>query len=154
MSTRRCAMRQRRLSLPHRLSLLFGFLIAASILTPQSDAQKKKAKPEPANPATVEILNRQSAKIDSLTDGDAVKLKVTLNQPTELAHVAVFKFADDGRQIGGCIIAVGKQGCETKVAPALGWVWDKSGKTQSEREIRTESGDPGLPDTMKFSGTA
>ncbi|MGH9938904.1 MAG: esterase/lipase family protein [Blastocatellia bacterium] len=149
------------------LSLLFGLLLAASTLTPQSGAQdgiqfqmpqgevkKKSAKPVAPNPATVEVLNRQSARIDSLTDGDAVKLKVTLSQPSELAHVAAFKFADDGRQIGGCIIPLGKQSCETKVAPALGWYRGKDGAPQPEREVRAESGDPGVPDTMKFSGTA
>jgi len=148
------------------LSLLFGLLLAASILTPQSgaqdaiqfemprgDAKKKGAKPIAPNPATVEVLNGQSAKFDSLIDGDAVKLKVTLDKPTELAHVASFKFADDERQIDKCIITPGAQSCETKVAPALGWYWGKDGKGQAEREIRVDSGDSGLPDAVKFSGT-
>src|SRR5262245_46173569 len=104
MSTRRCAMDRR------RLSLLFGLLLAASILTPQSGAQdaiqfemprddvkKKGAKPVAPNPATVEVLNSQSARIETLVDGAAVRLKVTLDKPTELAHVASFKFADDER---------------------------------------------------------
>src|SRR5499426_552472 len=146
-----------------RLSLIFGLLLAASILTTQSgaqegikfempkdDAKKKGAKPVATSPATLEVLNGQSAKIDSLTDGDAVKLKVTLERATELALVASFKFADDERQIDKCIITPGAQSCETKVAPALGWYWGKDGKGRAEREIRAESGDP---DTMKFSTT-
>ncbi len=150
-----------------RLSLIFGLLFAASILTPPSgaqdaiqfempkgDAKKKVAKSVAPNPATVEVLNRQSAKIETLADGDVVRLKVTLDKPAELAHVASFKFADDERQINKCIITPGAQSCETKVAPALGWYWGKDGKGIAEREIRAESGDPGLPDTMKFSGTA
>lgn len=148
-------MNRRRVFRPHHPSLLlglFGLLVAISILTPHSEAQRKNAKPTPANPATVEVLNHQMTRIDSLTDGDAVKLKVTLNQPAELAHVASFKFADDERQIGRCIIAAGKQSCETEVASALGWYWNKDGKGLNERELRAESGDPGLPDTMKFSG--
>ncbi|HZF40485.1 MAG TPA: alpha/beta fold hydrolase, partial [Blastocatellia bacterium] len=149
------------------LSLLLGLFLAASALTPQSGAQdgirfempqdapkKKSAKTVESNPATLEVLNGQSAKIESLVDGDAVKLKVTLDRPTELAHVASFKFADDERRINSCIIAAGAQSCETKVAPALGWYWSKDGKGVSEREIRVESGDPGLADMMKFSGTA
>src|SRR5262245_23491317 len=163
ISTRRCAMNRR------CLSLLFGLLLAASILTPQRDAQdgirfempkgdpkkdsnKKVGKPVAPNPATVEVLNRKSSKIESLADGDAVKLKVTLSKPSELAYVASFRFADDERQIEKCIIAVGKQSCETSVAPALGWYWGKDGKGQAERELIGESGDPGLPDTVKFSG--
>src|SRR5215470_19653973 len=88
-----------------RLSLLFGLLLVASIMTPQRDAQtgirfempkddakkdskKKGAKPVAPNPAKVEVLNRQSAKIEKLADGDAVKLKVTLDKPAELAFVA------------------------------------------------------------------
>ena len=91
-----------------RLSLLFGLLLAASILTPQSGAQdgikfempkddvkKNVAKPVATSPATLEVLNGQSAKIASLADGDAVKLKVTLERATELALVATFKFADE-----------------------------------------------------------
>ncbi len=137
-----------------RFPQLFGFLVIASILTPQGVAQKKDAEPVEPNPATVEVINRQSVKLDSLTDGDMVRLKVTLNQPTELANVASFKFVDDEREIGRCIIAVGEQSCETAIAPALGWYRDKDGVTRPEREVRAESGDPGLPETMKFSGTA
>src|SRR5262245_6431745 len=146
-----------------RLSLIFGLLLVASILTTQSgaqegikfempkdDAKKKGAKPVATSPATLEVLNGQSAKIDSLTDGDAVKLKVTLERAAELALVASFKFADDERLIDKCIITPGAQSCETKVAPALGWYWGKDGKGRAEREIRAESGDP---DTMKFSTT-
>ena len=150
-----------------RLSLLFGLLFATSILTPQGGAQegikfemptgdvkKKAVKPAAPSPATVEMLNFQSARIDALTDGDAVKLKVTLDKPVELAYVASFKFADDGRQIDKCIISPGAQSCETKVAPALGWYWGKDGKGKAEREIRVESGDPSLAETVNFSGTA
>jgi len=150
-----------------RLSLLFGLLLAASILTPQGGAQegikfempkddvkKKVVKPAAPSPATVEMLNGQSVRIDSLTDGDAVKLKVTLDKPVELAYVASFKFADDGRQIDKCIIAPGAQSCETKAAPSLGWYWGKDGKGRAEREIRVESGDPSLAETVNFSGTA
>jgi pimeloyl-ACP methyl ester carboxylesterase len=150
------------------LSLFFGLLLITSILTPQGGAQdgvrfeapkdevkKKKAAPSvAANPASVEVLNRQSAKMDSLTDGDMVKLKVNLDKPAELASVASFKFVDDGRQIATCIIAAGNQSCETPLAAALGWHWGKDAKGQSEREIRAESADAGLPDTMKFSGAA
>jgi pimeloyl-ACP methyl ester carboxylesterase len=147
-----------------RLSLLFGLLLAASILSPQSGAQdgikfempkdeakKKDAKTVATTPATLEILNGQSSKIDSLVDGDAVKLKVMLERASDLALVASFKFADDERQIGKCIITPGAQSCETKVAPALGWNWGKDGKGRVEREIRAESGDP---DMMKFSVSA
>jgi pimeloyl-ACP methyl ester carboxylesterase len=148
------------------LSLSFGLLLAASILTPQGGAQqgiqfempkddvkKKTAKPAAPDPATVEVLNGQSARIDSLTDGDAVKLKVTLGKAVEMAYVASFKFADDERLIDKCIITPGAQSCETKVAPALGWYWGKDGKWQTEREIRAESGDPSLAEVMNFSGT-
>ena len=153
------------------LRLFFGLLLTASILTPQSDAQdgiryempkgdankdskKKVAKPVAPNPAKVEVLNRQSAKIETLADGDAVKLKVTSDKPAELAFVASFRFADEERPFDKCIIAVGKQSCETPLAPALGWYWGKDGQGQTERELLVESGDPGLPDSMKFSGAA
>ena len=75
--------------------LALGGAIALLILTPNVGAQKKKPTPTPANPATLEVLNREGTKVDSLVDGDLVKLKVTLNQPSQLANVASFKFADD-----------------------------------------------------------
>jgi pimeloyl-ACP methyl ester carboxylesterase len=149
------------------LSLSLGLFLAASILAPRSGAQdgirfempkdgpvKEKAKPVPTAQATLEILDGQSAKIDSLIDGDAVKMKVTLETPAPLACVASFKFADDDRKdsrINTCIIAAGAQSCETKVAPALGWFWSKDGKGFPDREIRVESGDYGV---VKFSSTA
>ncbi len=166
-------MSRRRLFHQHRLTPLFVSIVfvifivwitVTSVLTPQSGAQgikfempkdatkKEVTKAVEASPATVEILNRQSARIDSLTDGDAVKLKVTLDNPAPLACVALFKFADDGRQVDKCLIGPGKQSCETQMAPALGWLWDKSGKAQTEREIRAEMGDAGLLNVMNFSG--
>src|SRR5262245_25630728 len=161
---RRCAMDRRRLF--QALSLSFGLLLAASILTPQGgdqdgikfemprdDVKKKAPKLAAASPATVEVLNSQSAGIEALVDGDAVKLKVTLEKAVEMAYVASFKFADDERQIDKCIIPPGAQSCETKVAPALGWYWGKDGKGLTEREIRAESGDQGLSEVMNFSGT-
>jgi pimeloyl-ACP methyl ester carboxylesterase len=153
---------QRRLS--RIIGLLLGLFLAVLTLTPRSGAQdgirfempkdepkSKGAKPVATIPATLEILNGQSAKMESLTDGDAVKLKVTLEAATALACVATFKFADDDRRVSTCIIAAGGQSCETKVAPALGWYWGKDGKGLSEREIRVESGDYGV---VKFSATS
>jgi pimeloyl-ACP methyl ester carboxylesterase len=107
----------------------------------------------PANTATVVVLNSQGATLGSMTDGDAVKLKVTISQVSELAVIASFTFADDGQQIGRCVIARGNQSCESEVAPALGWYWGKDGKSLGEREIRAEHGDAGLPDLLKFSAT-
>jgi pimeloyl-ACP methyl ester carboxylesterase len=118
---------------------------------PKDDVKKNVAKPVATTLATLEIMNGQSSKIDSLIDGDAVKLKVMLERSSELALVASFKFADDERQIGKCIITPGAQSCETKVAPALGWNWGKDGKGRAEREIRAESGDPEM---IKFSVSA
>jgi pimeloyl-ACP methyl ester carboxylesterase len=148
-----------------RIPLLIGLLLAASILTPQGGAQdgirfempkdevkKKVGKPAAASPATLEILNGQSARIDSLIDGDVVKLKVTLESAVELAHVASFKFADDERKIDKCIITPGAQSCETKLTPALGWYWGKDGKGRAEREVRVESGDAALSEMVNFSG--
>jgi pimeloyl-ACP methyl ester carboxylesterase len=117
------------------------------IWTLRSEAQK----PTP-NPATVVVLDRQGRPLDSMTDGDAAKLKVTINQVSELAIVASFTFADDGRQIGRCIIPRDRQECETEIAPALGWYWGEGGKAQGERVLRAQSGDPGLPDALKFMG--
>lgn len=123
-------------------------LIAASIWPVVGKAQK----PTPS-PAAFVVMNRQGASIDSLTDGDSVKFKVTLDQAHDLAIVAAFKFADDQRLLGRCIVPRGEQSCETEIQPALGWYWGKAGKPQPEREIRAESGDPGLPENMKFLGT-
>jgi pimeloyl-ACP methyl ester carboxylesterase len=119
----------------------------------QGGAQKATPSPTPSNPATVAVLNPQGATLSSITDGDAVKLKVTMSQVADIAVVASFTFADDQRQIGRCIITHNNQSCETEVTPALGWYWGKGGKPLGEREIRAEHGDAGLPDLLKFSAT-
>ena len=135
------------------LFVLFGLLIAAAIHPPPGGAQKNAPSPTPANPATVVVLNPQGATLASITDGDAVKLKVTMSQVANIAVIASFTFADDQRQIGRCVIKRDNQSCETEVAPALGWYWGKGGKSLGEREIRAQHGDAGLPDLLKFSAT-
>ncbi len=131
-----------------RSSLLFVLLVAISTWPLSGEPQKG-----PTNEAKVEVFDRQGKPLTSLTDGDSVKLKATISLVSELAVLASFSFADDPRQIGKCIIPSGKSVCETEVMPALGWRWGKGGKPQSEREVRAQPGDPGLPPLLKFSAT-
>lgn len=91
----------------------------------------------------------------AITDGDFVKLKVAQETKSPLALAIAFTIGGaigaDARVVGRCIIPMGKQSCETDLAPALGWYWAKGGKAESEREIRVATSDPGIPKELKFS---
>lgn len=115
-------------------------------------------------PARFEFLNRQGAATEAITDGDEVRLKVAIDHEAEMATAVAFTIGEDARQVGACIIPMGKQECEV-VLPALGWYWSKgprpkspaewywtsNGRAEIERELKAAPNDPGLPPTLKFS---
>ena len=142
-----------------------GLAIAGVLLAARGAMRGAEPKATPA-PAQFEFLNRQGAPVEMITDGDEVKLKVSIEQEAEMATAVAFTIGEEARQVGACIIPMGKQACEIAL-PALGWYWSKgprpksaaewywttSGRAEIERELKAAPNDPGLPPTLQFSQT-
>jgi pimeloyl-ACP methyl ester carboxylesterase len=129
---------------------LLALLLIAAVAAPRNPGQTPLSQPSPPQ-VKFELLNRQGAPVRALTDGDWVKLTVSRETESPLALAIAFTIGEEARVVARCIIGQGESRCETALAPSLGWFWSKGGKTETERELRVATSDPGIPKELKFS---
>jgi pimeloyl-ACP methyl ester carboxylesterase len=132
-------------------------VISIVIAGPATRGYGQKGQTSSPTPAPIsvkfELLDRKGAVITSLTDGDYIKLKVSMDQEAPLATTIAYTIGKEGRIIGRCIIALGQQSCETEAAPALGWLRGKGGVAEGDRELQAATSDPGIPKQFQFKTT-
>jgi pimeloyl-ACP methyl ester carboxylesterase len=85
--------------------------------------------------AAVKLLDRSGQPATSITDGDTVRLRLTLPGPVSTPQTYTFKLDDLDLAIGTCDIASGST-CQTDAAPALGWHWDPGGLARPTRVLK------------------
>ncbi len=114
------------------LILLSLFLVQASFYT---------AQPAGAN---VSLLNRKDQATTGITDGDTVRIQITLSQPVQETQNISFSLDDLPAILSSCVIPAGKTSCTTDPFPALGWYWNGAGTSQPTRTIHasTAQGQP------------
>jgi pimeloyl-ACP methyl ester carboxylesterase len=86
--------------------------------------------------ASIAVLNRAGQATSGITDGDTIRLQVTLSQAVTQQETITFTLGDQAVTVGGCTIAAGSSACQTEPFPSLGWHWDAGGVPQSSRVIR------------------
>lgn len=82
------------------------------------------------------ILNRSDQPISQITDGDSIRIQITLSQPVEQAETMTFSLDDTLASVGSCVIASGNAECTTELFSSPGWYWDSNGNPKSSRLIR------------------
>src|SRR5262249_4411689 len=103
--------------------LLAGLWAALLLFNIQAQAQRKPKVAQVQSgtvPVKFEILNQQGSPVSSITDGDLIKQKVSLEEEAALAITVAFTVGNDAKLTGRCIIPLGKKSCETELLPALG----------------------------------
>ena len=82
------------------------------------------------------VLNRSSQATSKITDGDTLKLQITLSQTVSQQENITFKLGDGSSYAAACIIPSGKTTCTTESFSALGWYWDSNGAAQNTRALQ------------------
>lgn len=85
------------------------------------------------------ILDRNGQPVSNLTDGNNIRLRVTLPQAAAQTETITF-LLDDDTPVGSCVAASGESTCESDLFPALGWYWDANGNGHTKREIYAKNG--------------
>ncbi|MBL8207328.1 MAG: hypothetical protein JNM09_24055 [Blastocatellia bacterium] len=85
------------------------------------------------------LKNRAGNAITSVTDGDLLKLSVTLTTAAGQATEVLFELVPGNKPIGKCTMPGGAKGCDSEGISALGWFWGEGGKPQLSRTIRAVS---------------
>ena len=102
-------------------SLLIGLLVLLALRAAWSiDALEN-------DQVKITFKNRAGNTIVSLTDGDAVKLNLTLTDAAVHASEVIFELAPGNKPIAKCTVPSGAKTCETENISALGWFWDQGG---------------------------
>ena len=96
-----------------------------------------------AVPPTVTVLNREDQPVSQITDGDELRLQITLSAPAAQTEKINFTLANASALIASCTLAGGEKSCTTESFYALGWYWDENGRPQSSRtvEVARENGE-------------
>ncbi len=79
----------------------------------------------------ITVLNRAGEVSTAITDGDAVRLQVTLAQPASGPQTITFTLDGTSSPVGACDVPGGDRTCTTGISPALGWYWDADGTAKS-----------------------
>lgn len=92
--------------------------------------------PLPQSNATIAILNRAGQPTEQITDGDTLKLQITLSQSVTQQENITFKLGDQSAPVAACVIPNGKTTCTTESFSALGWHWAVNGIAQNTRNVQ------------------
>ena len=74
-----------------------------------------------AGEATITVLSRNSQPAARITDGDSIRIQVTLPQPAAAQQAVTFTLGEASSVVGSCTIPSGDSSCITEPFPALGW---------------------------------
>ena len=85
--------------------------------------------------AALEVLDRSGHPTTRITDGNTVRLRLTLPSPVSNPQTYTFKLDDLGLVIGTCEIASGSS-CESDPFASLGWHWDPGGMARNNRVVK------------------
>ncbi len=81
----------------------------------------------------VTILNRDNEATTQITDGDGIRVQVTLLQPIAQQESITFTLGETSLPAGSCVITSGNTSCTTDSFASLGWYWDPNGIAQNAR---------------------
>jgi pimeloyl-ACP methyl ester carboxylesterase len=91
------------------------------------------------------LLNRKDQATTQITDGDAVRIRITLPQPAQETQNIVFTLDDSNLNLGSCAIATGNSSCTTDAFPSLGWSWSLAGASQAVRSVNASHAEDQSP---------
>ena len=115
-------------------SLLITLCVIALLLSHQPPTRSQASDPE------VLVLTPNNVPLDHLTDGDSIRLRLTLPQNAEQSIVVNFSLAGLPVVLRVCTVERGQDRCQTEPFAALGWRWDPGGVPVEARTIEARAG--------------
>jgi hypothetical protein len=114
-----------------KILILVLAISAIPILTPRAQTDN----------ALITVLDRSGQSVTRITDGNTLRLEITLPQASPADQTITFTL-DGGREaVGACTISAGKDGCQTDPFHALGWHWGTDGSLKLNAWSTLDAGD-------------
>jgi pimeloyl-ACP methyl ester carboxylesterase len=103
--------------------------------------------------ASVIVLDRNQAPVTRITDGDQIRLQITLSEKASAPVMVGFHLEGTGQSLTSCQIPTGASQCQTGPFSALGWHWQITGQTTEKRTIQASGTDlpAGLSATLQVA---
>jgi len=92
----------------------------------------------------IQVLDRDRAAVTGLTDGDMIRLRLELSEPSDTQAEVMFQLEGSTSSLPGCNIDQGGRDCETQPFYALGWYWTETGLPSPRRTLQARVA--GLPE--------
>lgn len=92
-----------------------------------------------ASEARITVLDRDGQAVTEITDGDSIRLQITLSQVVETQETIQFTIGDASLPVGSCVIPSSNDSCTTDLFATLGWYWDSNGQAQNIRTVRANN---------------
>ncbi|MGE5644073.1 MAG: esterase/lipase family protein, partial [Byssovorax cruenta] len=88
---------------------------------------------------TVTLLNRKNQATAQITDGDSIRVQITLSQAAGTQEAIAFTLGSASLPAGSCVVPRGDTSCTTDAFASLGWHWDPSGIAQDTRTVQARN---------------
>ena len=85
--------------------------------------------------AQIIVFNKDGNSIDTLIDGNQIRLKIELPEPVSAETQVDFLLAGLDSPVAGCRIPGGGRDCQSASFSALGWYWNPGGTPQPGRTV-------------------
>jgi pimeloyl-ACP methyl ester carboxylesterase len=98
------------------------------------------SQPAPASPVgRIELLSQDGSILSRITDGDAVRLRLTLAEASAQSLPVDFSVGSDATRVASCTILQQSAACETEPFAAFGWYWSAAGSTSGIRSLSVQA---------------
>ena len=94
------------------LRILLGLWVALTLVPPSASASTGQ----------IDVLRRDGSTVRRVTDGDTLRLRMTLTEPA--ASPLEVDFTPAGATVVSCTVEAGQAACETASFTSLGWYWE------------------------------
>ena len=84
----------------------------------------------------IQVLKGDGAAVTGLTDGDVIRLRLELSEPSDTQAEVMFQLEGSTSSLPGCSIGQGGRDCETRPFYALGWYWTETGLPSPSRTLQ------------------
>ena len=118
-----------------RFSPLIVLVVFALFFPGGMATRSQSASPE------VLILNTRGLPVDHLTDGDEVRLRITLPENAAQTMQVSFTLAGPGTLLGECTLEAGQDRCDSETIDTLGWSWEAGGIVARQRAVQASAGE-------------
>jgi pimeloyl-ACP methyl ester carboxylesterase len=101
------------------------------------------ALPQPAavSAAALQVVGDDGAPLSRLTDGDPVRLRLMLPEPSSQAFPVVFSLEGSDQPVAECTILQGAADCESPAFATTGWYWQAGGIAAPSRSVLAKASD-------------